>query len=83
MKKASAAPPAANAMNQRGGSIVHHPPHYNQGRFEVIDVIEDWKLGFHLGNTVKYIARAGHKGDRIEDLRKALWYLEREINRRS
>ncbi len=59
---------------------VEHPAHYNQGRFEVIDVIEDWNLGFNLGNTIKYIARAEHKGKQLEDLRKAKWYLEREIS---
>lgn len=60
---------------------VNHPRHYNAGKFEVIDVIEDWKLGFHLGNTVKYIARSPHKGNPIEDLEKARWYLDREIAR--
>lgn len=63
-------------------STVDHPPHYTFGKLEVIDVIEDWDLGFHLGNAVKYIARAGKKGDALEDLRKARWYLEREIKRR-
>lgn len=58
---------------------VDHPSHYNQGKFEVIDVIEDWHLGFNLGNCVKYIGRAGHKGDTLEDLKKAQWYLNREI----
>lgn len=58
---------------------INHPPHYNAGKFEVIDVIEDWHLGFHLGNVVKYIARADHKGTRVDDLKKALWYLERAI----
>lgn len=60
---------------------VNHPAHYNAGRFEVIDVIEDWQLGFSLGNAVKYIARAPHKGDPVQDLRKAAWYLQREIER--
>ncbi len=60
---------------------VNHPEHYNAGGIEVIDAIEAWGLGFHLGNVVKYIARADHKGSRFEDLRKALWYLEREIER--
>ena len=60
-------------------SAVDHPPHYNAGKFEVIDVIEDWDLGFCLGNTIKYIARAGHKGAPLEDLKKARWYLERAI----
>ena len=59
---------------------VNHPKHYNFGNYEVIDVIEDWKLDFHLGNAVKYIARAGHKGDIIEDLKKADWYIRREID---
>ena len=50
---------------------VNHPPHYNAGNIEPIDVIEDWGLGFCLGNTVKYIARSEHKGTPIEDLKKA------------
>lgn len=58
---------------------VDHPAHYNQGKFEVIDVIEDWKLGFNDGNAVKYIARARHKGEEIQDLKKAVWYLNRQI----
>jgi hypothetical protein len=61
---------------------VNHPAHYTRGGIEAIDVIEAWDLGFCLGNTVKYIARAGHKGDALEDLRKARWYLDREIARR-
>jgi len=63
-------------------SSVNHPSHYNTGKYEVIDVIEDWNLGFNLGNAVKYIGRCGHKGDAIEDLEKAAWYLKREIERR-
>ena len=61
------------------GDSVNHPKHYNVGKIEVIDAIEDWKLGFHLGNAVKYIARADYKGRRLEDLKKAVWYLERKI----
>jgi len=61
---------------------VDHPTHYNTGNIEVIDAIEDWKLGFCLGNTVKYIARAGKKDPTktIEDLEKAQWYLNRHIS---
>lgn len=59
--------------------IVNHPPHYTFGTIEVIDVIEDWGLEFHLGNTVKYIARSKHKGRELEDLKKAQWYLNRKI----
>lgn len=61
---------------------VEHPRHYNQGKIEVIDFIEDQRLSFNLGNAVKYIARAEHKGVELEDLKKALWYLQREISRR-
>lgn len=60
---------------------VDHPSHYNVGGIEVINAIEAWQLGFSLGNAVKYIARAGHKGEAVEDLMKARWYLDREINR--
>lgn len=62
---------------------VNRPAHYTDGNIEVIDFIEDKKLGFHLGNSVKYIARAGKKdpNKHIEDLEKARWYLDREIER--
>lgn len=60
---------------------IGHPSHYNTGKIEVIDAIEDWKLNFSRGNAVKYIARAGHKGDELEDLKKAAWYIDREIKR--
>lgn len=53
--------------------------HYKTGNIEAIDVIEDWQLGFHLGNAIKYIARAKHKGSEQEDLEKAAWYLRRDI----
>lgn len=58
---------------------VHKPAHYNHGAYEVISVIEDWKLGYHLGNVVKYVARAPYKGEEIQDLKKAAWYLQRKI----
>lgn len=60
---------------------VDHPQHYNTGRIEVIEAIEDWKLGFHEGNVVKYVARAKYKGRELEDLKKARWYLDRAIQR--
>lgn len=59
--------------------MIIHPSHYNIGDIEVIDVIEDWSLGFHSGNAIKYIARAKHKGNFKEDIRKAIWYLERML----
>lgn len=63
--------------------MVNKPPHYTDGKIEVIEFIEDKKLGFHLGNAVKYISRAGKKdpAKTIEDLKKSIWYVEREIKR--
>jgi len=61
--------------------MVNRPPHYTFGTIEVINVIEDWKLGFMLGNAIKYIARAPHKGSYVENLKKARWYLDREITK--
>lgn len=58
---------------------VNHPTHYTTGKIEVIEVIEDQKLGFHLGNAIKYILRASHKGREREDLEKAKWYIDRYI----
>ena len=62
---------------------VNHPAHYTGGKIEVIDFIEDKELGFNLGNAVKYISRAGRKdADKtVEDLRKAVWYINRQIER--
>ena len=58
---------------------VNHPAHYKAGGIETIDFIEAKKLGYNLGNVVKYITRADLKGNRKQDLEKALWYLNREI----
>lgn len=68
------------------GDSVNHPDHYGgDSTYETIRVIEAWDLGFCLGNCVKYISRAGRKPgvDQVEDLRKALWYLQREIETRA
>ena len=59
--------------------VVNHPAHYKVGGIETIDFIEAKGLNYHLGNVVKYITRADYKGDRIENLKKAQWYLTREI----
>ena len=58
---------------------VNHPPHYNAGKIEAIDAIEDWDLGFHDGNALKYIARHKHKQNPCEDIEKAIWYLQRHL----
>jgi hypothetical protein len=64
--------------------MVNHPNHYGgkNNLYEVINVIEAWDLDFHMGNTVKYIARAGKKDPtkELEDLTKAMWYLQRKID---
>ena len=68
-----------------GGDLVsdpvHNPPHYKSGGIEAIDVIEAFELNFRLANVIKYVLRAGRKGDAIEDLEKAAWYLDREIDK--
>jgi hypothetical protein len=61
--------------------VVEHPAHYRAKNIEAIDVIEEFELGFRLGNVVKYVLRAGKKGSAKEDLEKARWYLEREISK--
>ena len=60
---------------------VNHPSHYTDGKIEVIEFIEDKNLGFHLGNAIKYISRAGKKDKTktVEDLEKAIWYINRYI----
>ncbi len=58
---------------------VNNPSHYQSNNMEAIDVIEAFQLGFNLGNCIKYILRAGKKDDRLTDLKKAMWYLNREI----
>ena len=75
---------AEGEREHRGASDpVSHPADYTDGKIEVIDFIEDKGLNFHRGNAVKYIARAGKKDPtkEIEDLKKARWYLDREIGR--
>jgi len=63
---------------QKVDDAVNSPAHYVSGRFiEPLDVIEDWALPYHLGNAVKYIARAGRKGNAAQDIRKAIFYLSR------
>jgi hypothetical protein len=70
-------PPAGAAPDD----VVNAPSHYQSGTgLEAINVIEAFELGFRLGNAVKYILRAGKKGNRLEDLKKARWYLDREIS---
>jgi Protein of unknwon function (DUF3310) len=62
---------------------VDHPAHYGgeDNPYEAIKVVEAWDLDFYLGNVIKYVSRAGKKGDELEDLKKARWYLDRKIAR--
>ena len=66
-------------MTEPVADPVNHPAHYKVGGIETIDFIEAKSLGYNLGNVVKYITRADHKGNKLEDLRKAQWYLTRAI----
>lgn len=76
-----------STMNNEQFDDVNNPKHYTDSKIEVIDYIEDKKLGFCLGNVIKYVSRAGkkHSADKsdkekeIQDLKKAKWYLERRI----
>ncbi len=67
--------------------MINHPPHYEKGGIEAIDVIEAWNLDFCLGSVIKYICRLGQKGDEfgidemVEDLKKARWYITRSIKK--
>ena len=69
------------SVNEPTNDPVNHPAHYTTGKIEVIDYIEDQKLPYHLGNAVKYISRAGKKDKdkTVEDLKKAVWYIQRYI----
>jgi uncharacterized protein DUF3310 len=62
---------------------INHPEHYGgaDNPYEAIKVVEAWNLDFYLGNVIKYISRAGKKGEELEDLKKAKWYLDRKIER--
>jgi len=69
----------ADIVTKHHTDMVNEPPHYKTGGIETIDFIEAKKLDYNLGNAVKYITRADHKGDKHEDLCKARWYLNRAI----
>ena len=66
-------------MTEPVADPVNHPAHYKVGGIETIDFIEAKSLGYNLGNVVKYVTRSDHKGDKLQDLQKAAWYLNREI----
>ena len=66
---------------EEASNMVNHPKHYQGSNFEVIDIINDYKLNFELGNAIKYILRAEKKGNKKQDLEKAIWYLRYELSK--
>jgi hypothetical protein len=74
------AEPLPITMEEPASDPVNHPAHYKIGGIETIDFIEAKKLNYNIGNVVKYITRADHKGNRKQDLEKAMWYLKRELS---
>lgn len=71
----------SHKVDDESEDFVSHPSHYTQGKIEVIDFIEDQKFGYRLGNAIKYICRCRFKGNKKQDLEKAIWYLQREIKK--
>lgn len=78
-EKFATTPNLIRHMQEKRGDPVERPAHYNQGRIEVIEFLEDQKLPHHEACVVKYVVRARHKGNELQDLEKAAWYLRRRI----
>jgi hypothetical protein len=78
-KPSTLAPNAVMSMALHGEDRVNHPSHYKVGGIETIDFIEAKQLDYHLGNVVKYISRADYKDEKLENLKKAQWYLNRAV----
>jgi hypothetical protein len=78
-KPSTLVPNAVASMALFADDKVNSPSHYKVGGIETIDFIEAKKLDYHLGNVVKYISRADHKDDKLENLKKAQWYLNRAV----
>ena len=66
---------------EEASDMVNSPSHYQGNNFEVIDIINDYSLNFELGNAIKYILRADKKGNKKQDLEKAVWYLKHELSK--
>lgn len=78
-KPSTLAKNAVMSMALFAEDVVNHPSHYKVGGIETIDFIEAKNLDYHLGNVVKYISRADHKDEKLENLKKAQWYLNRAV----
>jgi hypothetical protein len=68
-------------MTREVKDMVNSPAHYQGKKFEVIDIINDYSLNFELGNAIKYILRADKKGNKKQDIEKAIWYLNHELSK--
>ena len=79
-KPSTLVPNAVASMALYADDKINHPSHYKVGGIETIDFIEAKDLGYHLGNVVKYISRADHKDNKLENLKKAQWYLNRAVS---
>lgn len=79
-KPSTLVPNAVMSMALHGEDKVNHPSHYKVGGIETIDFIEAKQLDYHLGNVVKYISRADHKDEKLINLKKAQWYLNRAVS---
>lgn len=66
---------------ESSSSMVNNPAHYQGKKFEVIDIINDYELNFELGNAIKYILRADKKGNKKQDLKKAIWYINHDLSK--
>jgi hypothetical protein len=78
-KPSTLVPNAVASMYLYADDKINHPSHYKVGGIETIDFIEAKQLDYHLGNVVKYISRANHKDEKLENLKKAQWYLNRAV----
>ena len=70
-----------SVLNKIRPDLVNSPAHYTKGGIETIDFIEAKELDYHLGNVIKYISRANLKGNKLENLKKAKWYMDRAVQK--
>jgi len=80
-KLKSAAPKSRSILTKLSPDLVNSPTHYTKGGIETIDFIEAKELDYHLGNVIKYISRANLKGNKLENLKKAKWYMDRAVQK--
>lgn len=79
LPKVTKIPPMPTCKPPKGEDPVNKPEHYQYSPIQPIDVVNAWDLDFYLGNVIKYISRFNHKGNPLEDIKKARWYLDKKI----